>query len=317
MVSSPRVWNSPEDVFRCLGKLNGISMKPWKTFLFLCAAALIAIGLYAARLISRGFSTAVEPSLLEKFAARAARDLAIPRKARLEVNPWSATPDVLKEARESFLDRCAICHGPDGTGRTGVGRNLYPRVPNLRSPQTQNLTDGEIRYIIRNGVRLTGMPGWAKPHDEQSDDSWKLVLFIRSLRPLTNQELVQQTITANSAHYSGSQSCQKCHAQIYQRWRKTPMANVVRDPREFPDAIIPDLSTDPIAKFAKDQVALVYGSIWKQRYFTKKGDDYFPQPAQWDIANHTWRPYFVANGADWWAPFYPPDNMQRDRKSVV
>lgn len=286
-------------------------MKPWKPFLLFCAAALVVIGLYGARLISRGFSTAGEPSFFEKIAARTARNLAIPRTARLEPNPWRATPDILKEARESFLDRCAICHGPDGSGQTSIGRSLYPKVPDLRLPQTQNLADGEIRYIIRNGVRLTGMPGWAKPHDEQSDDSWKLVLFIRRLRPLTKEEHAQQAITTNSAHYAGSRSCQKCHVQIYDRWRKTPMANVVRDPREFPEAIIPDLATNSISKFTKDQVSLVYGSIWKQRYFTKKGDDYFPQPAQWDITNHIWRPYFVANGTDWWAPLYPPDDMQR------
>jgi predicted CXXCH cytochrome family protein len=89
------------------------------------------------------------------------------------------------------------------------------------------------------------------------------------------------------------------------------MANVVRDPREYPEAIIPDLSTNTIAKFTKEQVAFVYGSIWKQRYFTKIGDDYFPEPAQWDVTNKVWRPYFVANGTDWWVPFYPPDNMQR------
>ena len=114
-----------------------------------------------------------------------------------------------------------------------------------------------------------------------------------------------------SAHYAGSQSCQKCHAQIYEHWRKTPMANVVRDPRDHPDAIIPDLATNSIAKFTKDQVALVYGSLWKQRYFTKRGDDYFPEPAQWDVTHRVWRPYFVAKGTDWWEPHYPPDNMQR------
>ena len=64
-------------------------------------------------------------------------------------------------------------------------------------------------------------------------------------------------------------------------------------------------------KFTKDDIALVYGSIWKQRYFTKIGDDYFPEPAQWDITNHVWRPYFVANGTDWWATLYPADNMKR------
>ncbi|HXH66005.1 MAG TPA: hypothetical protein VNI81_02320 [Candidatus Limnocylindrales bacterium] len=105
------------------------------------------------------------------------------------------------------------------------------------------------------------MPGWAKPHDEDSDDSWKLVLYIRSLRNLTNDERTQQTVAMSSARYTGSASCQKCHAQIYEHWRKTPMANVVRDPREFPNAIIPDLSTNKILKFTKDDVALVYGSL--------------------------------------------------------
>jgi predicted CXXCH cytochrome family protein len=286
-------------------------MNSRRIILLLSVAMLVALGLYGAHLISRGFSTADEPSYLEAAVARAARNLSIPRSARREVNPWKPTQEVLQEARDGFLDRCAICHGQDGSGQTGVGRSLYPRVPDLRLPKTQNLSDGEIRYIIRNGVRLTGMPGWANPHGEQTDDSWKQVLFIRRLRQLTREEHEQQAATASSAHFVGSSSCQKCHAQIYDRWRKTPMANVVRDPREFPDAIIPSLSTNTISKFSRDDVALVYGSLWKQRYFTKKGDDYFPEPAQWDVTNHVWRPYFVANGSDWWAPFYPPDNMQR------
>jgi len=286
-------------------------MNSRRIVLLLSVAVLLALGLYGAHVISRGFSTADEPSYLETAVARAARNFSIPRSARREVNPWKPAPELLQEARESFLDRCAICHGQDGSGQTGVGRSLYPRVPDLRLPKTQNLSDGEIRYIIRNGVRLTGMPGWANPHGEQTDDSWKQVLFIRSLRQLTRVEREQQATTASLAHFVGSPSCQKCHAQIYERWRKTPMANVVRDPREFPDAIIPNLSTNTVSKFSRDDVALVYGSLWKQRYFTKKGDDYFPEPAQWDVTNHVWRPYFVANGTDWWVPFYPPDNMQR------
>ena len=116
-------------------------MKRWKIFLLLAGLALLAIGVYGARLIWRGFSTADEPSYLEKTLARATRNLAIPQNARLEANPWKGTPEILKEARESFLDRCASCHGQDGSGQTTVGRNLYPKVPDLRQPQTQNLTD--------------------------------------------------------------------------------------------------------------------------------------------------------------------------------
>jgi predicted CXXCH cytochrome family protein len=90
------------------------------------------------------------------------------------------------------------------------------------------------------------------------------------------------------------------------------MANVVRDPQAHPDAIIPDLSRrDPLVTFTKDQIAFVYGSKWKQRYFTKIGDDYFPLPAQWDVTHRQWRPYMVASGTDWWTAFYPADNMKR------
>ena len=90
------------------------------------------------------------------------------------------------------------------------------------------------------------------------------------------------------------------------------MANVVRDPREHPDAIIPDLKTNNVAPFTLDQVAFVYGSKWKQRYFTRIGDDYYPLPVQWDIGNKTWRPYHVADtGADWWTAYYPSSNLER------
>jgi predicted CXXCH cytochrome family protein len=283
-------------------------MNRWKAIVLVAAVAAAA---YGAVMIRRGFSAAAEPSFLEKIAARTARNLAIPASARKEENPWKATPETLKMAREDFTARCAICHGNDGSGQTQVGRNLYPKAPDLRLPLTQNLTDGELRYIIRNGVRLTGMPAWGNPHVEQDEDSWKLVLVIRDLRQLTTEEKTQQASAAKAARYVGSQACEKCHEQVYGHWKKTPMANVVRDPHEHPEAIIPDLSKNPLAKFTKEQVAFVYGSVWKQRYFTKIGDDYFPEPAQWDVINKVWRPYFVANGTDWWATLYPPDNMQR------
>ena len=78
------------------------------------------------------------------------------------------------------------------------------------------------------------------------------------------------------------------------------------DPKEHPDAILPDLSKpDPLVKFGKEDIAFVYGSKWKQRYFKKIGDDYFVLPAQWDITHQIWRPYFVRNGTDWWAALYP------------
>ena len=115
-----------------------------------------------------------------------------------------------------------------------------------------------------------------------------------------------------SAAYVGSTACARCHAPIYDRWKRTRMANVVRDPKDHPDAIIPDLSRpDPLVTFTRDDIAFTYGSKWKQRYFTKVGDDYFPLPAQWDVTHRQWRPYNVAIGTDWWTAFYPPENSRR------
>ena len=166
-------------------------MKMWK-LLVLVLLAIVAVGaIYGVRLIRRGFSAREQPSRLEKTIARAVRNISIPSDAKSEENPWKGldTPENLKEAREHFADHCALCHANNGSGNTEIGQNLYPKPPDLRLPATQNLTDGELYYIIENGVRLTGMPAWGDPHFiEQDDDSWKLVLFIRHLPRLTPDE---------------------------------------------------------------------------------------------------------------------------------
>jgi mono/diheme cytochrome c family protein len=286
-------------------------MTPWRGFLVgFCSVVLIA-AIAIGVLVWRGFRATLEPSAFERNFARTVRNWAIPSQARNEKNPLQATPENLRQGRDTFLAECATCHGYVDTSVPQIGRALYPRAPDLRSSSTQALTDGEIHYIVENGVQLTGMPAWKNSDSTQGDEPWRLVLFIRSLRPLSAQEQIQQTTSSASAYYVGSLGCRKCHEQIYDRWKKTPMSNVVRDPREHPEAIIPDLDTNPIAKFTKKDVAFVYGNLWKQRYFTKIGDDYFPEPAQWDVATHQWLKYSVPQNADWWAQFYPPDNMKR------
>ena len=98
-----------------------------------------------------------------------------------------------REARLHFADHCAICHGNDGSGDTMLGRGLYPKPPDLRAAETQNLSDGDIFWIIENGVRLTGMPAFGGAGSEHSDtdSTWKLVHFIRHLPALTVQERLE------------------------------------------------------------------------------------------------------------------------------
>jgi mono/diheme cytochrome c family protein len=161
-------------------------MKVRKTgLLILLAIAAVAAG-YGTVLVRSGFSAREQPSSLEAAVARAARMMAIPSNRKHAQNPFKATPDNLRESREHFADHCATCHANDGSGKTEIGQNFYPKVPDMRLPQTQNLTDGEIYSIIHNGVRLTGMPAWGDANRDL--DSWKLVLFIRHLPQLTPEE---------------------------------------------------------------------------------------------------------------------------------
>ncbi len=115
-----------------------------------------------------------------------------------------------------------------------------------------------------------------------------------------------------SATFTGSLACKSCHEEAYAGWSQTRMANVVRDPKAHPEAVLGDFAhPTPAVTFKLDDVAFTYGSRWKQRYFTKRGDDYFPLPAQWDVAKKIWLPYHVEAGTDWWVPFYGPTNNDR------
>jgi predicted CXXCH cytochrome family protein len=274
-----------------------------------CVVPVVLAALGAAVIKWRGLRASSTPGALESAISRSMRNFSIPYTESRKFNPVAGDPGALQQGRDAFLKRCASCHGVDGRGMTPIGANEYPRVPDLHSERTQSLTDGDIHYIIENGVQLTGMPAM---HSEQPSESWKLVAFIRSLRPATPHEAVIQEHVVSTAHYVGSESCQKCHAAIFDRWKMTPMANIVRDPRSHPHAIIPDLGTNNIAKFTVDQVAFVYGTKWKQRFFTKVGDDFYPLPVQWDVGNKKWLKYHVPDaGADWWTKYYLSDNMQR------
>ena len=136
---------------------------------------------------SGGFSTRVNPSAPERVLAKAVRRLAVPRSGRDAHNPIPFSPDVWAQGRAHFADHCASCHGNDGRGNTEMGRNLYPKAPDMRQSGTQGLRD-EFYWIIENGVRLTGMPAWGDGSGNDHD-TWTLVHFVRQLNELTDEHL--------------------------------------------------------------------------------------------------------------------------------
>jgi mono/diheme cytochrome c family protein len=163
-------------------------VKRWAATLVL-AAALTAAFVFALGgvLLRGGVSARPEPSALEAAVARRVRHLAIPAAARALRSPITSSEAVLVRARAHFADHCASCHGNDGKGQTALGRALYPRAPDMTAAATQRLSDGELFYIIENGVKLTGMPGWGAAG--RAEESWELVAFVRHLPRLTEDEL--------------------------------------------------------------------------------------------------------------------------------
>jgi predicted CXXCH cytochrome family protein len=278
-------------------------------FVIFCALAVAAVYYFV---VSGGLVARQKPWAFETMVAQRLVDLSIPNEAKTLKNPLSGTDADAVAGRELYQKNCEPCHGYDGSGRTAAGGGMYPPPLDLgrHALAQRKRTDGDLFYFIRNGIRNTAMPGWQLP-DQQV---WQLVVYIRNLPQTVSATAVPpesaSPYIARTAHYVGSTACQKCHAEIYRSWKKTLMANVVRDPREHPDAIIPDLSqTNSLVHFSINDIAFVYGSKWKQRYFTRIGDDYYPLPAQWDVTHKIWRPYFVKD--DWWAPFYAADNLKR------
>jgi mono/diheme cytochrome c family protein len=162
------------------------------TWFFIGAATFLVVAGSAVFVLlpafAQGFSTRMQPTALEAWLARRMRHMSVPVSAKGLTNPVPNSRQVLAQARVHWADHCASCHGNNGSGDVAMGRQMYPPAPDMRKPETQTLTDGELFYAIENGIRLTGMPAWGSGSAQDAEDSWKLVRFIRHLPAITAAE---------------------------------------------------------------------------------------------------------------------------------
>lgn len=154
----------------------------------LAAVILLAVAAVVIYARTTGLKAVTAPPALETRLARYVRGFAIPADVRDRRNPVPADADAVGAGMAHWADHCASCHANDGSGNVPMGRNLYPKAPDMRATSTQALTDGELFWIIENGVRFTGMPGWSTGTGEGERESWQLVRFIRHLPELTDAE---------------------------------------------------------------------------------------------------------------------------------
>jgi mono/diheme cytochrome c family protein len=121
-----------------------------------------------------------EPGPAETFLATKIKKILIARSSRQGIPP--APTDLkasIKEGETVYGTDCSMCHGMDGRTPTDTGRWMYPRASDLTSPTVQQYSDRELFWIIKNGIRLTGMPAFGKVEPEEH--IWNLVTYVRTL----------------------------------------------------------------------------------------------------------------------------------------
>src|SRR5258706_11961587 len=166
-----------------------------------------------------------EPWELETQVATWLLHQSVPASAKRIANPLSSAADSSSVAagRDLFRQKCEVCHAYDGGGKTEIGSGAYPRPPALRAIVT-SMSDGEIFYHVRNGIRNTAMPAWNMPDNQL----WQLVSYIRNLpavAPLAGEAVAEdQTETVSSAIYVGPAAGNICHEANYERWIKSRIA---------------------------------------------------------------------------------------------
>jgi len=95
-------------------------------------------------------------------------------------NPQAQNPRALVAGRDAYTGSCGVCHGASGDGRGAFGSATYPSATDLRTHDAVEKSDGQLFWIIKNGLAFSGMPGFADQYDDQA--IWQMVAYIRALQ---------------------------------------------------------------------------------------------------------------------------------------
>jgi mono/diheme cytochrome c family protein len=121
------------------------------------------------------------PGQMETLVMTSAKHQLLVRNRDLK-NPLAATPQTIADGKEAFSHYCVACHGLDGQN-TGVpfADRMSPPVPSLASKEVQRYTDGQLKWVIDNGIWPSGMPGSKEMLND--DEIWSIVVYLRHLPP--------------------------------------------------------------------------------------------------------------------------------------
>jgi len=146
------------------------------------------------------FAATAGPSAAEAAIARFAVRRSMAWRVLETANPYAGDQQAAAAGIHHYADSCLACHGAPGVSPKEFTKGLNPPAPNLTESLYER-TDSELFWIVKNGIRMTGMPALGPTHTD--DDIWKVVSFVRTLPTLTDVQKMLLTEALGSGHEHG------------------------------------------------------------------------------------------------------------------
>jgi mono/diheme cytochrome c family protein len=154
-------------------------MKRWILAILIAlamAAVVVNVGVNQIRL-----DALQEPGQVETFLATVVKQFLVRRSSREGIPPAPThLQGSIAEGDKLYATDCSMCHGPDGHTPSDSGRWMYPRASDLTSPLVGRYSDRELFWIVKNGIRLSGMPAFGRV--ESDEHIWNLVHYLRTMQ---------------------------------------------------------------------------------------------------------------------------------------
>ena len=131
--------------------------------------------------------------------------------AGIQVPAGLDDPNELQIGVEHFAAHCAVCHGAPGVPKGDIAHGLYPQPPDL-AYASSHYTPAELFWIVKHGIKMTGMPAWS---DHSDEELWATVAFLQKLPGMSEQEyakLVMASMAQGGHHHSDSANHASAHS---------------------------------------------------------------------------------------------------------
>ncbi|MEM6467949.1 MAG: c-type cytochrome [Planctomycetota bacterium] len=151
------------------------------------------------------FAATDRPSAAEAMLAKFAINRSIAKRVPNVDNPFAGDQHAIQSGFHHYADTCLACHGAPEVPPKEFAEGLNPPAPDLTESISKR-SDAELFWIVKNGIRMTGMPALGPTHNDE--DIWKIVSFVRSLPDLSDEQRNQLREALGSGHQHSGNSHQ-------------------------------------------------------------------------------------------------------------